>query len=332
MKTAVLQIYRAEKIPAWIARCMDSVRDWAASRGYDYDFGGDEVFALCGEDFLRAVGENMRSITNLARLEWIRASLAAGYERAIWLDADVFIFDPARFELDIETGYAFGLEVWITLGWGGPWIGGNNVHNAAVVFAGHHRDLDLMIDTIRYIAATRPVLESWQIGTNLLNGLQNGLQFPLLPGAGMFSPDLIRAIAGRRTRLLRLFARETNHPVYAANMSAAPGIKDYDHDMMKAMDILETTHGDVINRYLDRAAPAPLTVLPPASLKTRPLFSLWFPVLIIRRLLPKRFGGWLRRLKAGRSPRLECDRFRPLILSGRGHESPSAKNLEHDCT
>jgi hypothetical protein len=58
-----------------------------------------------------------------------------------------------------------------------------------------------------------------------------------------------------------------------------------------------------------------LLVLPPASLKTRPLFSLWFPVLIIRRLMPQRFGRWFRRLKAGRSAR----------LSGYGLPVPVAK-------
>jgi hypothetical protein len=69
MKTVVLQTFRSHDVPPWMARCLASVRDWAAAQGYDYQFEGDSVFALCGEEYLVAVGDNKRSITNLARLE-----------------------------------------------------------------------------------------------------------------------------------------------------------------------------------------------------------------------------------------------------------------------
>jgi hypothetical protein len=40
------------------------------------------------------VDDNKRSITNLARLELTREVLREQYDRAIWFDADVFVFAP----------------------------------------------------------------------------------------------------------------------------------------------------------------------------------------------------------------------------------------------
>src|SRR6202035_2631516 len=113
MKTVVLQSFRTTNVPAWMQRCMSSVRAWADLHGYDYEFMHDRIFDLCGADYLAQVGDNKRSITNLARLELIRLRLAGEFERAIWLDADTFVFAPATFRMDIREGYAFSREVWV---------------------------------------------------------------------------------------------------------------------------------------------------------------------------------------------------------------------------
>ena len=44
MRTLVVQSYRTRDVAAWIAQCLASVRDWAARRGFAYDFVDDRFF------------------------------------------------------------------------------------------------------------------------------------------------------------------------------------------------------------------------------------------------------------------------------------------------
>ena len=43
MKTLVIQSFRTHSVPPWIERCLDSVRRWAALRGYDYRLTDDRA-------------------------------------------------------------------------------------------------------------------------------------------------------------------------------------------------------------------------------------------------------------------------------------------------
>ncbi len=118
--TIVIQTFRNHAVPAWIKRGLDSVQNWARLHGYDYSLAGDEFYDLCGPEYLGRGGKNPQAITNLARLVATRQRLDAGYQRVIWMDADIFVFDPARLVFDfpsesVTTGYAFGHEVWLSL-------------------------------------------------------------------------------------------------------------------------------------------------------------------------------------------------------------------------
>src|SRR5580658_8048741 len=90
----IVQSYRTHDVPSWISRCLASVQAWALAKGYDYRLTDDSAFLLCGADYLARVGDNKRSITNLCRLELIKLALAEGYDRAIWMDADIQVFAP----------------------------------------------------------------------------------------------------------------------------------------------------------------------------------------------------------------------------------------------
>ncbi len=293
MKTIVLQTFRTDHIPEWLRRCLASVRGWALAQGYEYAFRGDEMFALCGDAYLRAAGGDKRTITNLVRLEWIRASLAAGYDRAIWLDADTFVFDPDRFDLDVRNGYACAKEAWVYLRAGRPMVL-HGIHNAALVFAGHHPDLDRMIDLVRYVAATRPIEESLQVGVRLLTGLHAGFRFPLLTQVGMLGPDMVRSLARGSRSLPRHFARENGAPIRAANLCWSHRDGLHAGIIDQAMQRLEQSSGDVINRFLDPDAAVPLLVPAPGSW-ARPLA----PVPLgrrVRRLVPRPMKDIVRRL------------------------------------
>ena len=107
MKTLIIQSYRVQAVPAWIARCLTSVRAWAQTKGYDHWLTDDRVFALCGGEYLAKVGDNPRSITNLCRLELIKEALAEGYDRAIWMDADVLVFAPQQLDFAAAERISF---------------------------------------------------------------------------------------------------------------------------------------------------------------------------------------------------------------------------------
>jgi len=261
VKTAVIQSFRTHDVPPWIARCLTSVRDWASRSGFAYQYVDDRIVDLCGPEYLAKVGRNFQSITNLARLELIRNALAGGFDRAIWLDADVFVFAPESFRIDITTGYAFCREVWLNIGRLGLLVSRRAVNNAACVFTQGAPELDLLIATIRQRASAGKVKSNYQLGVWLLNELEPTLRIPLIDSVGMFSPAIIKALAVDRPKALRRYAREFGARVSAANLCLALTGPGADRLVCSAMDALERTGGDAINRYVT----APAVSVPPGT-------------------------------------------------------------------
>ena len=112
MKTLVIQSYQTDDVPAWIRRCLASAKAWAQQSGYDHLMTDDRAFQLCGPDYLAATGGNKIMLSDLARLEMIRIAHRDGYERAIWMDADVFVFDPAQLRIPPVNRITFARETW----------------------------------------------------------------------------------------------------------------------------------------------------------------------------------------------------------------------------
>jgi hypothetical protein len=243
----VIQSFRKNIVPAWIQRCLDSVQKWARSKGHDYSLAGDEFYDLCGSEYLKRGNKNPQAITNLARLVATRQRLDAGYQRVIWMDADVFVFDPAKLVLDfsaesLTTGYAFGREVWLYRDASGvirviPPV----AHNAATFFTRGALDLDMLITLIRHIDAKRQLVSNYQVGVNLLRGLQYSLMFPTFSHVGMFSPILLRALAERDEKILQFYGR--------ANRYLSKQDQVTEDVLWRAMEHLEAGAGDAINRY-----------------------------------------------------------------------------------
>lgn len=253
-RTLVVQSFRRTDVPGWIQRCLDSVRQWTRLRGFDYAFYGDEFYDLCGPDYLARVGGNPRSITNLARLEVSRIKLAEGYDEVIWFDADVFVFDPVRLAVRTDSGYAFSHEAWVTKGTDGrARLAYSSLHNAAFIFTRRQTDLDLLIRIIRHIVMTRTIGSNYQVGVRLISGLAYSLDIPVITCVGMFSPDVIDAIADNRRRFMRDFAGLHGHKMQAANLGWSQAAHFTEARMMRAMDRLESSAGDVLNLHLDRA-------------------------------------------------------------------------------
>jgi hypothetical protein len=250
MKTIVHQTYRTSAVEPWMDRCMASVRNWAQASGFEYRFFDDAMCEYAGAEYCRRVGGNMLAITDLTRLEMAREALDKGFDRTIWVDADVAVFDTAGFTIPIETGYAFCREAWISK-WKDGRIGAKiGVNNCVSVFTKDAADLDFLIHAVRHIVSTRAITSSLQVGTWLLSGLSQSLKFAQLTNVGLFSPDVIEAICTGDERILRAQAVSFGHKIAAANLTRSKASEGRKDACAEALEILMATKGDVLNRYV----------------------------------------------------------------------------------
>jgi hypothetical protein len=253
--TIVIQTFRNHTIPAWIQRCLQSVQKWTALHEHDYSLAGDEFYDLCGPEYLGHGSKNPQAITNLARLVATRQRLDAGYQRVIWMDADVFVFDPAKLVFDfpaesLTTGYAFGREAWLFRDPTGVIrVKSPRPHNAATFFTQGAVDLDMLITLIRHIDARRQIVSNFQVGVRLLHALQYSLMFPTFSHVGMFSPVLLRALAERDERVLQFYGRAYRYQVCAGNLCYSKRGEVTDDMLWRAIDHLEAGAGDAVNQY-----------------------------------------------------------------------------------
>jgi hypothetical protein len=255
MKTVVHQSFRTANVPPWVERCLASVRAWAAANGYEYRFIDDKLFDYAGAAYCARVRHSMQAIANLARLELAREALEAGYDRAIWVDADVLVFDSRRLKIEIASGYAFCHEVWIEIRPDGSVSETRKVNNCVCVFTRSAPDLDILVKLVRHIVAHREIESSYTVGVYLLTALKPILGFPVLTNVGMFSPCVVRGLAAGDDRYPAIQARAFGHPVYAANLCTSLSAQIAEAEYMSAIDALITSRGDAINRFVPQPEP-----------------------------------------------------------------------------
>ena len=251
-RTLIIQSFRADVVPAWIARCLDSVQAWAALSGYDYRRAGDEMVDLCGAAYLAKFGDNIRAVANLGRLELVRNAHEEGYDLAAWVDADVFVFEPARLNLDQVARLAFARETWIALGPDGRGYATEGVNNSVVACRRGEPDLEFLIAATRHVAAHRVVRDNFQIGGDLIKGLRVSLDFEALGAFGMLNSHVVIALARGNAAICRKQAEFHGEPIYAANLCASanyhPSATAEEADA--AIDVLAATRGEALNRWI----------------------------------------------------------------------------------
>ena len=222
MKTVVYQSYKPAGGPQWIAACMDSVRSWSALRGFDYRFVDDGIFDLVPDWYREKAGNRIPVITDLGRLLLARDFLADGYDRTVWLDADVLVFDAGGFEVDVAEEFAFGEETWIQQTASGGLRAYRNVHNAVSVFCAGNSFLDFYIHACRSVVGRLAGGTPSQIvGPKLLTSLHNMIGFPLIPEVAMLSPLVVRDIADGGGPALDLLREQMTGPLVAANLCSS---------------------------------------------------------------------------------------------------------------
>lgn len=240
MKTVVYQSFRTEEIPPWIARCMKGVAEWADARDYDYARVGDEFFDLLPNDYRSIAQGRLPILSDLARLIMARNLLAAGYERTIWVDADVVILDPDNFEITVNEDFSFCREIWVQPDGRGGVKAYRNVHNAMCVFVEGNSFLEFYIDACQRIVSQfkdGQGLVNQIVGPKFLSAIHNITAYPVIENVGMLSPLVVADIDAAAGAALDLLNKEKPAPMQAANLcsSLAGGVADdvdLNHEMM----------------------------------------------------------------------------------------------------
>jgi hypothetical protein len=258
MKTVVFQSYRTEDVPNWIATCMDRARHWSAARGFDYRFMDDQFFDLLPPDYRKKADGHLPILSDLARLILARNLMLEGYEKTIWIDADVLIFDLESFDLAIEGGFCFCREIWVQPSPKGGIRVFRNVHNAVCLFVKGNSFLEFYIDACQQIIAgvdKNKAMVNQIVGPKLLSALHNMIGYPLIKNVGMLSPLVLQDIDKVGGAALDLLVHEIPAPMQAANLCSSlagyviDGI-DLNHTMMeRVVGQLVKTKGGNLNRF-----------------------------------------------------------------------------------
>lgn len=221
MKTVVYQSYRTHDVPKWIEHCMDSVKAWAASRDYEYRFYDDRFFSYAPEWYRKKVNNDVLLVADLARLVLASKLLNEGYQRTIWIDADVIVFEPARFAIDEIKEYGFCKELWVAPD-GKKLKAWPKVNNAVMVFTEDNNFLSYYIHACQSIVQHKVEVDRRAAGTGFLTALYQLAPFELIHQVGLFSPYLMKQLAGdQNKKVLSAYAERFRHPIYAANLCAS---------------------------------------------------------------------------------------------------------------
>lgn len=248
-KTLIIQSH-TEPFPFdWLEVCTHSVESWSKTQDYEYRFYGDELFDRVDPKLVDKFSNQKVIITDLARLLVLKEALNEGYDRAIWLDADVLVFAPNQFKLpelwDLPEGYMVGREVWVqsSLKTANKLSAHVKVHNAFLLFDRGNSFLDFYIDQAeRFLHQCQGSVPPQFIGPKLLTALHNVIQCPVMDSAGMLSPEVIKALlsSDKPSRILELFRKKSPQPIAAANLcsSLAGGIEVSNKEIETLVDKL----------------------------------------------------------------------------------------------
>lgn len=224
---------------------MDSVKSWAKHRAADYRFYDDELFERVPDWYLNKTQDRLVVATDLARLVLAKELLREGYERVIWCDADMLVFAPKLFQIQVETEYAFGREVWVQKDAKGRLKAYHKIHNAFCVFTRGNSFLDFYIHScLSIVKRIEGQMVPQIVGPKFLSAIHNIVDCPVIEEAGMFSPLVMADIIQGGGPALDMLKAESTSPLYASNLSASmqgqeqDGITLSSQDMKQACDLL----------------------------------------------------------------------------------------------
>lgn len=214
-RVLVLQSDKPPPRAAWRRLCLASARSWAAGQGYGYRFLGDELFDPIPENVRLACQDVVLPLTDIGRLLWLQKLLEEGWNRVIWLDADILIFGP---DLRIEAE-AVGREVWISKGLKEGFRAAESVNNCVLSMTAKSPLLARLLDATLSEAATfRAPPHPRTLGPDLFRRLHRAQPLPVAADIAMASPPMIASFADGDPAALAAHHSVWKEPVRAANL------------------------------------------------------------------------------------------------------------------
>jgi hypothetical protein len=285
-KTIVFQSYRTYNVAGWIDDCLWTVRQWASKLGYDYAFLGDEIFdSIPGwfKEKTSGTPGKMCLWSDLARLQTAKRFLSEGYDRTVWLDADILIFDPEAFSISIHKGTGFCEEIWLEkVAWSEAladpvefarkkrrsltrlWSSINcyrRINNAVSVFNQDNNFLDFYISSCLDLVSHKEALVTTELGASFLSPLGGKYDFTLIDDVGLFSPLVLDDIASGRAGYLETYMRRCGRRLHAANLCGSflsrrvDGVHMREELYERVVGRLLDTRGEVVNRLVGPPSP-----------------------------------------------------------------------------
>lgn len=232
---------------------MQSVKAWADLNSFDYRTWDDSFFEYVPEWFRHKANKEICPVADLARLLVAKELLAQGYERCIWVDADMLVFDPEKLIITLERDFMLCHEIWLFTDSAGVRQVSHRVNNSIAVFCKNNLHLDFFIDACLRIGRQKATIGKLDVGTNFLSKLRNILPFPLMENVGILSPALMREIILDEPVNLVEYAQCLNAPLAAVNLCASLDGQDIQGVIANAqvyenvVNILLTNYGGAIN-------------------------------------------------------------------------------------
>jgi hypothetical protein len=206
-------------------------------------------------DWFKQKSAHLCPVTDLARLKVAREYLSEGFQRTVWVDADMLVFAPQQMAVEIESQFAYCHEVWTGPDEHGQPACGHRVNNSISVFVEGNAYLDFFIDACEQNARAQTEVAKLDASTRFLSMLHQILPFPLLYNVGMLSPALMTDIANGTQHYLPTFGRHLQAPIACANLCASLQGQTFDGraQMPAAYDVvidrLLESRGEVVNRH-----------------------------------------------------------------------------------
>lgn len=265
MKTLVFQSYRTTDVPAWVAACLESVASWAEGREFGYRRLGDEFLAEVPEDYAAQARHNIFLVTDLARLNAAARFLQEGWNRVLWLDADVLVFRPDRFLATLPEREAFLEESWFLerADDSGHWQ--RKVSNAVMFFPKGGSFLEFYRKSCeRLVRSGVPGQEEFgrstpclELGPDFLTRRDAVRPLERLRGVAHLMPETLAAIVSGGGPTLDRFVRASSEPYSAAHLCHSSVGNRYrgleiTHPVLEA--VVRQLRGPLGDRLADRPA------------------------------------------------------------------------------
>lgn len=193
----VVQSYHPNP-PEWIARCLASAREWASTAGFAYRFVDDALFDRLPNRMREKTASRISTASDLARLYLIEDLHAEGWETAIWLDADVLVFDPKGLAaaVDVDDEYLLGREAWVSADGKGRAKARKGVHNALLAARAGNAFLPFYREAVeRILDRHEGPMVPQLVGPKLLTALDNMIGLPATWAVNMASPRVVAELA-----------------------------------------------------------------------------------------------------------------------------------------